>query len=118
MDGMALLFGGQHDNVYVLRGMMWADNDWLFCDNKERLRCIVNDIIEELLDLDMKPKPQSLWWTSTYKGEEKNTLQVGSRDRAWELPFREVLEVLGYRYHRDWKGFQGAERTMCKGTGS
>ena len=28
---------------------------------------------------------------------------------------REVFEVLEYRYHRDGKGFQGAERTMCKG---
>ena len=32
----------------VLRGMMWADNCWLFCDGKERLICIVNDIIEDL----------------------------------------------------------------------
>ena len=28
---------------------------------------MVNDIIEELLDLDMEPKPESLWWTSTPK---------------------------------------------------
>ena len=49
-----LPFGGQHDNEYVLRGMMWADNCWLFCDN-ERLTCTVNEIIEELVDLDMGP---------------------------------------------------------------
>ena len=36
-------------------------NYWLFCDNKEKLECMVNDIIEELLDLDMDPKPESLW---------------------------------------------------------
>ena len=30
---------------------------------------MVNDIIEELLDLDMEPKPASLLWTSTYKNE-------------------------------------------------
>ena len=46
------------------------------------------------------------------------TLQVGSRDRAWDLFFFEVFEVQGYRYHRDVKGFQGADRTMCKGMGS
>ena len=34
--------GGENDNEYVLRGMMWADNCWLFCDNKERLLCMVN----------------------------------------------------------------------------
>ena len=38
---------------------MWADNYWLFCDNRE-IDMQVNDIIEELLDLDMEPKPASL----------------------------------------------------------
>ena len=92
--GWGLPFGGQHDNEYVLRGMMWADNYWLFSDNREKLIFVVNIIIWELLDL---------------------TLRVGSGDRAWGLPFREVFDVLGYRLHRDGKGFQGAERTMCKG---
>ena len=44
-----LTFDRQHDNAHVLRGMMWAGNYWLFCDNKEKLVCVVNDIIEELL---------------------------------------------------------------------
>ena len=44
-------------NECVLRGMMWADNYWQFCENKERFMCMVNDIIAELLDLDMEPKP-------------------------------------------------------------
>ena len=116
MEGqwLGVTFGGQHDNEYVLRGMVWADNYRLLCDNKERLICMVNDNIEELLDLDMEPKPESLWWTNTHKGEEKITLR-GSRATTWELPFREVFEVLGYRYHRVGKRFQGAERTMCKG---
>ena len=48
-------------------GMMWADNYWMFSDNREKLTCMVNDIIEELLDLDLQPKPESLWWTSTHK---------------------------------------------------
>ena len=37
--------------------MMWADNYLLFSDNREKLICMVNDIIEEVLDLDMEPKP-------------------------------------------------------------
>ena len=110
-----LPLGGQHDNEYLLCGMMWAGNHWLFCDNQERLVCMVNDIIDELLDLDMGPKPESLWWTSTHKCEDMTTLRVGSGRKAWDLPFREVFEVLGYRYHRNGKGSQGAERTMCNG---
>ena len=76
-----LPFGGETDNEYVLRGMMWVDNYWLFCDNKERLVCIVKDIVEELVDLE--PIPESLWWTSTYKDEDTATLRVGSRGKTW-----------------------------------
>ena len=54
--GWGLSFGGQYDNENTLRGMMWADNYWLFSDNREKLICMVNDLIEELLDLDMEPK--------------------------------------------------------------
>ena len=53
-NGWELPFGGQHDNEYVLRGMLWVDNYRLFCDSREKLICMVNDIIEELLDLDME----------------------------------------------------------------
>ena len=60
-----LSFGGQHGNEYTLRSMMWVDNYWMFSDNREKLICMVNDIVEELLDLDVEPKPESLWWTST-----------------------------------------------------
>ena len=49
-----------YDNEYVFRDMMWADNHWLFSGSKEELRCMVNDIIEELLDLDIEPEPVSL----------------------------------------------------------
>ena len=102
-------------NEYVLRGMMWADNCWLFCDNKERWACMVNDIIQELLDLDMEPKPESLRWTITYKDGDRATLRVGKEGLMWDLPHKEVL---GSRYHRDGKGFQGAERMFCKGMAS
>ena len=59
---------------------------------------MVNDIIEELLNLDMEPKPESLWWTSSYEEEDKLTLQVGGGGKDWDLPFREVFEVLVYRF--------------------
>ena len=71
-NGWRLPFGGQHDHECVLRGMMWADNYWLFCD-KGRLICMVNDIVEEMLDLDMEAKPESLWWTSTHRGRNDDT---------------------------------------------
>ena len=63
-------------------------------------------------------KPESLWWTSKYKDEDRATLWVGKEFFMWDLHHKEVFEVPGYRYHRDGKGFQGAERTFCKGMAS
>ena len=99
-EGWGLSFGGQHDNEYTLRGMMRANKYWLFSDSREKLICMVNDLI-------------SLWWTSTCKNENMRSSRVGVRDRAWDLPFCEVFDVLGYRFHRDGKGCQGAARSVC-----
>ena len=73
----------------------------------------MNDIIADLPDLDMEPEPESLWWTSTHQAEEKATLKVEDRALAWDLPFKDLFEVLGYRFHRDGK--EGADRMLCKG---
>ena len=90
----------QHDSEYTFRSMMWDDNYWIFSDNREKFICMVDDIIEELLDLDMEPKRESLWWTSTHKHEDMRTLCVGGRAKVRDLPFCEIFDVLGYRFHR------------------
>ena len=72
--------------------MMWADKCWLFCDHKEGLVAMVDDIIEELLDLDMEPKPESLWFMSTHQVEYTSTLKVVYRGLAWDLPKKTCLK--------------------------
>ena len=62
-----LSFGGESDYEYILRDMMWTDNYWLFCHDREVLLHMVNDVIKELLDMDMDSKPESLWWTCSYE---------------------------------------------------
>ena len=62
---------------------MWADK-----------KSMVKDGIEELLDPDMEPKRESLWWTSTHRDEDVATLQVGSIGKPWNLPFKEEFDVL------------------------
>ena len=67
---------------------------------------MVNDIVGELLDLDVQPGLESLWWTSTHVDEDV-TMQVGfcfSRDgnhhggvRFLGLPFPPGWE----KYSRD-----------------
>ena len=56
---------------------MWADSHWIFCDDREILKYMVNDTIEELMILSMDLKLESLWWTSTYEAEDGLTLEVG-----------------------------------------
>ena len=104
--GWEIMFGGGEDDEHRFSGMMWADNDWIFSDDKDKLTLVVNDIIDELMNLDMEPKPESLWWRSTYKAEDGMTLKVGSRGENWEMPFVEVFDLLEYRFRRNGKGIQ------------
>ena len=73
---------------------------------------MANDIIEEL---DMEPKPESLWWTSSYKEEDKLTLKVGGGGKDWDLPYREVFDVLGYGVNVMGKAHKGSKRHCAKG---
>ena len=75
--------------------MVWADNYWLFCHDREVLVHMVNDVIEELMDLDMEPKPESLWWTSSYEEEEKLTLEVSGRRTVRSLLFKDFFCHIG-----------------------
>ena len=50
--------------------------------------------------------------------EDQLTLKVGGGGKDWDLPFREVFEVLEYRFQHDGKGTQGVEKTLRKRMGS
>ena len=78
---------------------------------------MVIDVIEELLVLDVEPKPESLRWTSSCEEEDKITLQVGGGKKNWEWPFREVFGVLGYRYQRDGQSTQGVGKDTTRRDG-
>ena len=60
-------FGGENDNEYVLRGMMWADNCWLFCDNKERLVCMVLMIKTQGSLSCQAPEMHLIGWQNTWE---------------------------------------------------
>ena len=48
--------------------MVWAGNYWLFCDNRQTDIYLYCECMNEgLLDLDMEPMPESLWWTRTLR---------------------------------------------------
>ena len=112
-----IAFGREGDDEYFFSGMMWADNYRIFSDDKEKLTCMVDDIIEDLLDLDIEPKLESLWWMGTNKEEDKSTLKMVSREKSWNMPFVVALDLLGCRFRRTGKAVQGTEKTLRKGMG-
>ena len=51
-------------------------------NDKDMFTWMVNHVIQELMDLDMEPKPVTFWWTSTYKADGGKTLQVGGKGKV------------------------------------
>ena len=43
---------------------------------------------------------------------------MGNKSQTWDLPFMEVFDVLGHRFHRDGEGAQEIEETLRKSVGS
>ena len=97
--------------------MTSADNSCIFSEDKDRMTWMVNEINEELTDVDMQPKPESLWWTSTNKEEDERTLKAGSRGKSWDLPLVEAFDLLGFRFRRSGRRIQRTEK-LSKGMGS
>ena len=57
IQGVAARFGGTGDVEYRTSSMMWADNQWIFSEDMEKLRGMMNGINDDLMDMDM----ESLW---------------------------------------------------------
>ena len=78
--------GGSRELTFSLHvSIAWLDNDLILSDDREKLKCMVNDIIEELMDLEMEPKPGSLLyvqsrkWFDTSGVRQRNKLGVAVR---------------------------------------
>ena len=80
----------------------------------DKLTWMVNDLIEELMDLDMEPKPEWLWWTSTDKAEDGVLLKVGGRGEIWNMSVDEASAVLEFRFRRNGNVFQWRTRHIYR----
>ena len=74
----------------------------------------VNDIIEELLNLDMEPKPESLWWTRSYLEEDKLRLQVGGGGKDGNCRSGRSSRCWGNVFSVMGKAHKGSERLCAK----
>ena len=66
--------GGEHQ----ICSFMWADNFWIMSHSKKHLEQMLKDLIEEAAEVDLEPKPASLWWTSTYASEDMEDMILGT----------------------------------------
>ena len=62
-----------------------------------------------------EPKLESLWRTSTHKSKDGANVGGGRQEK---MPFVEVFDLLGCRFRRNQKRFQGMERTFKKVVGN
>ena len=92
---MGLLLDFKDEKDHQICSVMWADNVWLMSHSKKSLDEMVQDIIEEAGRWDLLPKAASLWWTSTYEGEEKIHMNVITKVRIFWFPFEEKFQDPG-----------------------
>ena len=67
----------------------------------------------------MGPKPESLWWTSTYKEDDVSTLKVGTREKILGLALHgKYLMSWAVVFDEMGKGVQGRVKTLRRAQGS
>ena len=100
--------GGEHQ----ICSFMWADNFWVMSHSKKHMEQMLKDLIEEAAEMDLEPKPASLWWTSTYASEEKEDMILGTSKGCYKFPFEEDFKILGCMMNRQGKTCGAVEERM------
>ena len=67
------------------------------------------DLIEEAGRWDLVPKPESLWWTSTYDPEEEEDMNLGTSSGCYKFPKFKILECA---LNRQGKSHDAIEEKM------
>ena len=70
------------------------------------------DFIEEAAEVDLEPKPASLWWTNTYASEEKEYMILGTPKGCYKIPFEGEFRLLGCMMNRQGKICEAVEDRM------
>ena len=84
----------------------------------KRLICMVNDIIDELMDMDGHGIQTEITVVDKYTQTWGPCVWDAGKQLGIFHCVRSVKYWVGSRYHLDGKGFQGVEYTMCKGLGN
>ena len=73
---------------------------------------MLQDIIEEAKKWDLLSLAASLWWTSTYEGEEKTDMNVTTNGGVFKFPFEENFKILGCVMNRRGTTLDANEERM------
>ena len=110
--GVLLDVEGEGGEVHQICGFMWADNFWVMSHCKKHLKQMLKDLIEEAAEMDLEPKPVSLWWTSTCASEEKEDMILGSSKACVKFPFEDEFRILGCMMNRQGKTCDAVEERV------
>ena len=73
---------------------------------------MLKDLIEEAAEVELEPKPASLWWTSTNASEEKEEMILGTWTGCFKFPFEDEFRILGCKMNRQGKTCDAVKERM------
>ena len=79
-----------------------------FCVDRQ----LVDHISHSKENVEQKPEPASLWWTSTYDSEEKSDVNLGTTSGCYTFPFQENVKIWGCAVDRHGKTYDAVEERM------
>ena len=87
-------YDGEEKESIKFCSFVWADNFWIMSHSKKNLEQMLKDLIEEAAEMDLEPKPASLWWSNTYASGEKEDMILGTSKGCYKFPFEHEFRIL------------------------
>ena len=107
-----ILLDLEGEAAHQMCSFLSAHNLWIVSHSKENLEQMLRDPIEEANRWDLKPKPASLWWTSTYDSDEQSDMKSGTTSGCCTFSFEDTFKILGWAMNRQGKTYDAGEERM------
>ena len=98
---MVLKIDTSHGREHKILQLYVGGKFWEFLSHsKSHLERMMKDLIEEAERWDLKPKPASLWWTSTDADEMLDQMETRTKTGLHKLPLDEKFKILEYTFNQ------------------
>eukprot|EP00969_Alexandrium_andersonii_P077923 3436871-Alexandrium_andersonii.AAC.1 len=64
-------FGVDIEDARRLTSLLWADNFWLFAENRDTLATMTSELVSELQNVGLQLKPDALCFLTTAKDDDQ-----------------------------------------------